>query len=1018
MTIKRVLRYSLAIILSNWLFLPLFSQKSKPLINATLTGVVVDSITNQTIEGVTIQLEGVTHSVKTDDAGRFQFVTGQKLPFTLNVSFLGYKPKRIIASNPEIKILLQPSAENLDEVVVVGYGTQKRRDIIGSISKIDAAEVNKIPVASFDAQLQGKIPGVQVTTNSGVPGESIFLRVRGTTSINSSSDPLYIVDGVFLNNTSLQTIGLGGRTTSPLTDINPSDIESIEVLKDAAATAIYGSRGANGVIIVTTKKGSYGSRTKIDLNIQSGWAQANKSLLPELATGPETATLANEWWINSGNDNSALNQTYENRPYRPVSEGGKGNPEDQETYDRLGFLLRHGRLQDYSVGIQGGSEKSRFYVGAGYTGQEAFIKVIDFSRANVKFNFDQQLTKRIKIGLTNNFSRTYRNQARTGDGPQVSLFNSAIATATNVPIFTDDGALNGTDNTYTLVDNYDVNTVSLRYVGSVFAELEIAKGLKFRSSFSTDYNLYDESQYWNSKTSIGIANDNQATSGITRNSTWINEQTLSYQKGFGEHQFNALIGNTLQSNVFDYSYLEGNGFANDSYKLISSAATIKGSESWSKYTISSFFGRAGYNYADRYFAEATLRADGSSKFGANNRWGYFPAFSLGWRISKESFLTNISWLNDLKIRASYGLTGNQAGISNFAARGLWSGGDSYADSFGASLPGVGPYQLGNDNLRWEKTAQTDLGLDVSLFNERLSLTFDVYNKYTSDLLLEQPIAAASGFSNYWANIGEISNKGYELSINSINIKKENFSWSTGFNISGNKNKIEKLPTQITQYTRDWVILKEGYSLNSFWLYEQLYVDPATGNAVFDGQLEDGSLPTSARKVFRNAYPKFYGGISNTFTYKQFDLGVDFGFQYGNYSLNLYRYFRERNPSSGGVFKNVLNRWQKEGDVTDVPRLTSVGLNYTIDANSRYLEDASFLKLRQLSFGYKLPKPLLQKVGVSNARIYFLGSNLFLWSKYTGDPESNVTSNANAQGIGSFGTPPQPKTFQFGVQVTL
>lgn len=1015
---NRVFRYSLTILLSHFLVYPLFSQESKPLVNATLKGTVIDSLTKEPIEGVTIQLQGVTHSLKSDVHGNFQIVTGQKLPLTILLSSLGYSSKTIVANQPEISIVLQPSSDRLEEMVVVGYGTQRRRDLTGSVARLDAAEVNKIPVASFDAQLQGKLPGVQVVTNSGVPGESIFLRVRGTTSINSSSDPLYIVDGVFLNNTSLQTIGLGGRTSSPLTDINPADIESIEVLKDASATAIYGSRGANGVIIITTKKGSYGTKTKIDVNVLGGWAEANKALLPKLASGPETATLANEWWINSGLDNPALNQTFANRPFRPISEGGRGNPEDQETFDRLGFLLRNGKLQDYSVGVQGGGDRSRFYIGAGYTGQEAFIKVIDFSRANLKFNFDHQLSDRVKIGLTNNFSRTYRNQARTGDGPQVSLFNSAISSATNIPIFTEDGAVNGVDNTYTLVDNYDVNTTSLRYIGSAFAEIDLWKGLKLRSTFSADYNLYDESQYWNSKTSIGIANANQATSGISRNSTWINEQILSYQTNIGQHQLSALIGNTLQSNTFDYAYLEGNGFANDSYKLISSAATVRGSESWSKYTISSFFGRVGYNYADRYFAEATLRTDGSSKFGANNRWGYFPAFSLGWRLSEEQFLSSADWLNEFKIRGSYGITGNQAGISNFAARGLWSGDASYANIHGTPLPGVGPFQLGNDNLRWERTAQTDLGVDIALFDHRLGITVDLYHKYTSDLLLEQPIQGTSGFSDYWANVGEISNKGYEFLLNAVNIRNQNFTWNTSINISGNRNNIEYLPSQITQYTRDWVILKEGHSLNSFWLYEQLYVDPQTGDAVFDGQLADGSLPTSARKVFRNAYPKFYGGIVNTFTYKQFDLGVDFSFQYGNYSLNLYRYFRERNPSSGGVFENVLNRWQEPGDQTDVPRLTSVGLNYTIDANSRYLEDASFLKLRQLTFGYKLPRELAQKVGFSNARIYFLGSNLFLWSKYTGDPESNVTSNPNSQGIGSFGTPPQPRTFQLGLNVTL
>lgn len=1002
------------------MLLPVFiqAQQTTPLINSTLDGVVVDVQTNEPLAGASLQIEGVTHSTKSDGQGRFRFVTGQKFPYTLVVSYIGYKTIKVVVDGSPITIRLEQDATLLDDVVVVGYGTQSKREVTGSIARVSASEVNKIPVASFDAQLQGKAPGVQVLTNSGVPGEGIFLRVRGTTSINSSSDPLYIVDGVFLNNTSLQNISLAGRVTSPLADINPGDIESIEVLKDAAATAIYGSRGANGVVIITTKQGSYGAKTKVDLNVSNGWVEADKSLLPPLASGPEVAELANEWWINSGIDNPSLNQTFANRPFRPVSEGGRGTPEETPTYDRLGFLLRKGYLQDYNLGITGGGQDSRYYLGAGYTGQEAWLKVLEFNRASLKFNFDQKLSERVKIGLTNSFSRTFRNQARTGDGPQVQLYNSAIATAVYTPIFTEEGVASGADNTYTLVENYDINTVSLRYVGSVFGEVDLAKGLKLRSSFSLDYNLYDESQYWNTNTSIGSAQGGQSTSGISRSGTWINEQVLTYQKSFDKHQITALVGNTLQSNILEYAYAEGNGFANNSYKLISSASTRTASESWTQYTIASFFGRVGYNYADKYIAEATLRADGSSKFGTNNKWGYFPAFSVGWRIKEESFLKDKTWVDDLKIRASWGITGNQSGINNFAARGLWSGGSSYADVLGTPLPGIAPQQLGNDDLRWEKTSQTNLGLDVAVFNNRLSVSIDLYDKYTSDLLLQQPIPGASGFSRYWANVGEVSNRGYELTITSQNVKKNDFSWNTSLNLSGNRNRIEKLPAQISFYSRDWIVAREGYSLNSFWLYEQLQIDPQTGAPVFDGQLADGTLPIEARKILHNAYPKFYGGINNTFTFKGFDLGTDFSFQYGNYSLNLYRYFRERNPSSGGIFENLLNRWQQPGDITDVPRLTASGLNYTIDQNSRYLEDASFLKLRQVSLGYQLPKSVLAKTGLSNARIYVIGTNLFVWSEYGGDPESTVTSNPNAQGLGSFGTPPSGRTFQFGFNITL
>ncbi len=370
------------------------------------------------------------------------------------------------------------------------------------------------------------------------------------------------------------------------------------------------------------------------------------------------------------------------------------------------------------------------------------------------------------------------------------------------------------------------------------------------------------------------------------------------------------------------------------------------------------------------------------------------------------------------MRASYGITGNQAGIDNFAARGLWNGGNSYADVAGTPLPGIGPAQLGNPNLKWERTAQTDIGVDVSFFNNRLNITADVYDKQTTDLLLLKPIPSSSGFGSYYANEGAISNKGYEVGITSTNIITSDFNWKSTLNIAGNRNRIEKLPTPITQYTRDWVIMQQGYSMNSFWLYNQLSVDPQTGAPVFEGQAANGTVTTANRKILGNAYPKIYGGLNNSFSYKNFDLSVLFTFQSGNKALNLNRYFRERNPSSGGVLANVLNRWQKPGDVTDIPRLTSVGTNYTIDQSSRYLEDASFLRLKQLVLGYKLPASVLSKVHLSGARIYFVSTNLLLWTKYTGDPESSVTSNPNAQGLGSFGTPPAPREFQFGLNVTL
>lgn len=997
----------------------LFAQQpAAPVINSRLFGKVIDSEERKPISGAVVRIKGTTHTVATNSEGDFNFETGQKFPYTLQISYIGFEKKEIRVDGSPVTIELKSSVGQLGDVIIVGYGTQKKADVTGAISKISASEVNKTPVASFDGQLQGKAAGVQVSTNSGVPGEGIFVRVRGTTSINSSSDPLYIVDGVFLNNTSLQTSNLGGRTTSPLADINPSDIESIEVLKDASATAIYGSRGANGVVLVTTRRGAFNLKTKITLDASLGWVEADKSTLPELANGPESATLANEYWINSGIDNPALKQTFANRPFRPVAEGGRGLPEEQQTYDRINDILQRGPVQDYNLAIQGGSEKSKFYFGTGYTSQEALIKVPTFSRASVKFNYDQNLSNTISFGLSNNISRSYRNQAKTGDGPTVNLWNSATSTATYTPKYADDGTSTGADNTYILIDNYNVNTISLRYIGSLYAEAKLAKGLKFRSSVSIDYDHYDESAYWNTLTSIGKAVGGDATSAITQNSTWINEQTLTYQNSWNDHHLTLLAGNSIQSTLFKLTSAEGTGFANDDFTDISSASIRTSGQLWSKYSLASFFGRADYNYKGRYYLGASLRTDGSSKFGTNNKWGYFPAFSAGWRLKEESFLKNVNWLSELKLRASYGVTGNQSGIDNFASRGLWTGGSSYADVSGTPLPGTGPVQLGNSSLKWERTAQTNIGLDIGLLKDRLSLGFDVYRKYTTGLLLQQPISSSSGFSTYWSNVGEMSNQGYEVSINSTNILAKAFSWKSSLNFAGNRNRIEKLPTQITQYTRDWVIMKEGYSMNSFWLYNQLYVDPKTGAPVFEGQAANGTVTASNRKIIGNAYPKIYGGLNNSFTYNNFDLSFLLTFQLGSKALNLNRYFRERNPSSGGVASNVLNRWQKPGDITDIPRLTSVGTNYTVDQSSRYLENSSFLRLKLLSFGYSLPQSVVERIKLAKVRFYFVGSNLFLVTKYTGDPESSVTSNPNAQGLGSFGTPPQPRGFQFGLNVTF
>ncbi|HEY9049585.1 MAG TPA: TonB-dependent receptor [Ohtaekwangia sp.] len=982
-----------------------------------LKGVVKDDA-GTPVPGATVNIKGTSTATVTDVNGEFALASAKEFPFSLQVNLLGYKSQEVeIYERIEepLEVVLKTDGL-LDEIVIVGYGTQERKDLIGSIAKINPGEVRSIPAGSFDAQLQGKVSGVQISSNTGVPGETVNVRVRGATSINADNDPLYVVDGVFINSNSLQTISTGGKATSPIADINPADIESIEVLKDAEATALYGSRGANGVVIVTTRRGSFEQKPTVNFNASYGWAKAAK--LWELTTGPEHAQLVNEWWINTGIDDPKLNRTYANRPFRPVSEGGRGLPEEQQTYDRLSEVFRTATLQNYDVSLTGGTVNTKYYVGVGYNKQESILRPIDFTRSSFKVNLDQKVSDKVQIGVSNALTRSYRNQGRAGDGPQGGLLQAALHTPTYLSPYNENGELVGRagfDNVTLLLNNYDVNSISLRYIGNIYAEAQLLPGLTFRTSFGADYNNYDESEYWNTYTLLG-AQGGLATSSVSQFTTLLNEQTLSYKKEIGKHAFGALIGNTLQSDVLSRTYAEGRGFASNDLKTISAAASTTSTQSWTKSTLASFFAKVNYGFNDRYLLDVSIRTDGSSRFGAKNRWGYFPSVGAAWRVKQESFLKDIAAISELKLRASYGLIGNQNGIGNFAAQGLWSGSASYQ-----SNPGIAPQQLANPDLKWETTRQFNAGVDVGLWGDRLSFEFNVYNKYTTNGLLLVTLPAKTGFASYWKNGAEISNKGFEFAITSQNITRSDFSWTTTFNISRNVNNIEKLATPLKYGSRDLILQQQGHPLYSFWVYKEKGVDPQTGNVIYDEVVKDNKITTEDRQIYGSIWPDFFGGITNNLKYKGFDFSVFFAFQYGNEVYNHNRFFGEGGGARDAarvIFKHNMDRWQKPGDVTDVPRPDGVNVNNYRDGGSRWLEDGSFLRLRSLTLGYTLPAALVQRLNLGSVRVYAAGTNLLLFTHYTGlDPESAASSSQNEQGI-DLGTPPQPRSIQFGVNVSL
>ncbi|WP_461787621.1 SusC/RagA family TonB-linked outer membrane protein [Pedobacter sp.] len=989
--------------------------QTKPLINSTLTGKVVDAATKIGIPGASIHITGTTHTVQTDSNGNFDFVTGQKFPYTLEISYIGYEKQTVVVNGSPITVALKEAVNQLNDLVVVGYGTQSRKNLIGSVSKIDPTDTKTIPTASFDVQLQGKAAGVQINANSGVPGADVFIRVRGATSINASNDPLYIIDGVFVNSSSLQNIAQD-RGISPLADINPADIESIEILKDASAVAIYGSRGANGVVLVTTKRGNYGQKTKIDFNASEGVAWAPSDRIWKATTGEEHAILVNEY-----NRNMGTAEPFRDKSIVISGVAGRGLPSEQPTYDRLSYLFRNARLRNYDVSLQGGSEKTKFYFGGGYTGQEAIWRPMGLERGAIKINLDHKISDKISISTSNSISKTHRDQARPANGANGTLLQASLNIPTYLPIF--DAA--GTplkwvnfDNIAVLTSTQNLWSNSYHYVGNVNLDYKITSKLNFRTTFGVDYNNYEENEYWDTRTILGN-NGGRGTQSITQSSTAINEQTLNYNDKIGKHSFGVLVGNTLQGIETKNVSATGTNFPNNSYTQISSAATQTASQYKNNSTLASFFSRVDYNFNSKYYAEFIIRADGSSKFGANNRWGYFPAVGGAWRLSEEDFIKRIPQISNLKLRLSYGITGNQGGVSDFASRGLWTGGFGYADVAGGSeLPGTGPLQIANPDLKWESTAQFSSGLDIGLFNDRLGIELNYYRKYTSDALLQVATPGITGFTSYLTNYGEISNNGYEVSINSTNIRNQSFTWKTDFNVAGNKNTIEKIPADIPFAGRDLIRLQQGNSLYAYWLYKQLGVDPNTGDAVFEDYNGDGKITAEDRQIVGSTWPKFFGGLTNSFTYKNFDLSAFFVFSYGNYIWNHNRMLGETGGTldAGRVLlASQLNRWTTTGQITETPRLTAA--NYSRQENSRFFEDASYLRLRTLTFGYTLPKSLTQRAKINKVRLYVTGNNLLLFTKYTGaDPESNLGTQ-NIQGY-DYDTPPQPRSIQFGLNVSL
>jgi len=979
------------------------------------------------IPGANVVVKGTTQGTITDIDGSYRLSVPDGYN-TIVFSFIGYSNKEAnIDGQSVINIQLEEDIQQLSEVVVVGYGEQDRKTLTSSIVSVDAKSIENVPMPSPDQLLQGRAAGVQVTANSGEPGGGMMVRVRGSTSIGGagSSDPLYVIDGVPIVAGNLAQTTFG-QPTNALADLNPADIASMEVLKDASATAIYGARAANGVVLITTKRGKTGE-AKISVNAYAGTSSAWKDPNDLRVSGPDFERLQNESALNNWNDRNAVTP-------QPPFVAPYSNPDAALDTNWLDEIFQSGSISNIDVSASGGEGKIQYMVSGSNFSQEGLIRPSKFERTSGRLNLDFLATDKLKFGTSMMYSSTTRNRSANGNDIQGSL-TTAFFYPTNIPIYNTDGTYNKPlwENPVAVANETDYTMKTSRLIGSVFAEYEIFPGLAFRSTWSLDNNFIDEYNYDNTLLNDGKSVNGNASSNLTTDNNWINENILTYQFNLNNaHNFNLLVGNTLQESINTLASASGQQFPGDAFKQISSAAVQQSSTEETSWGISSFFTRINYDLNKKYMLTFNLRADASSRFGKDNQWGTFPSVALGWRLSDENFMSGINAINDLKIRASYGATGNQNGLDNFQSRGLWGGqagglngggGSNQLNNTGAAAaygdaPGFIPNQLENPDLKWETTYQFNIGFDMAILQDRVNVSLDYYNKQTKDLLLDVPVPLSTGYSTLFQNYGEMENKGVELAISATPVSTADLRWDVNFNISANRNKITKIPAPFNQFTREYVRVEEGYPLFSFYAHEQLGVDPQTGNIIWNTGDDETFQPSNDRFIVGNAQPDFVGGLTNTVNWKNFDFTALLQFSYGNSILNYNRFFFEHGGErTTGYSSQQLDRWQQPGDVADIPRMANI--NYSTSYRpSRHVEDGSYLRMKNISLGYSVPASIASKVGMSRLRLYVSSQNLFTITNYTGlDPESTVDSSSTVSGT-DLAVMPQPRVFMGGVNITF
>ncbi|MGG7661938.1 SusC/RagA family TonB-linked outer membrane protein [Dyadobacter sp. BHUBP1] len=987
----------------------------------TVTGVVKDA-SGQTIPGATVVLKGTARYTATDLDGKFSIPAPDDFPFTLQVNLTGYQQQEIdiyeLTGEPAEVVL--KTANVLDEVVVIGYGTQKKGDITGSVASVPQLAL-KQPISSFDRALQGAAAGVQVTQTSGQPGAAVSIRIRGGNSITGGNEPLYVIDGfpVYNSNADASAGVTAGPSINALSSLNPSDIESIEVLKDASATAIYGSRGANGVVIITTKKGKAGQNT-LTYDAYYGTQKVLKKV-DVLTSARDWALLKNDARANSGK-----------APYytqAQIDALGEGTDWQSEAF-------RPAPIQNHQLSLTGGDDRTRYSISGNYFKQNGVLRNTDFERYSGRINLDRDFSSKLKVGVNLTVSKITAQVANNG------VVNALLAMPPTVNVYDANGKYTYQSEFETPLGNpvatleREVNrTKTYRVLGNVYGEYTFLEGLVGKVSFGADVINNKQNRYVPSDIYQG-ANSNptgKASVGTKFSSTWLNENTLSYSKTFNrKHSLNIVVGYTQQAFETESAIAASEAFVTDQLEyndLGSGSVYSQPSSGSSAWALNSWLGRINYSIDQKYIFTVSGRADGSSRFGKDKKWGYFPSAAFAWNISREDFLSNYKTISNLKLRLSAGVTGNQEigqylSLATLNSNTYFFGGQTYT--------GFAPNRIANPDLGWETTAQYDAGIDLSLFKNRVNFVFDAYYKKTTNLLLNVPIPYTTGQSTALQNYGSVENKGIELGINTENFTGA-FTWNTNFVFSINRNKVLALGDGANYIISGANIAKVGQPLGSFYGYQTngLFqigddianlptINPATtkpGDRRYVDINGDGKITQADdRTLIGNAQPKFQGGITNTLSYLNFDFSFFFQGTYGNKLFNQNRQQLELLTGQQNASITALERWTPTNPTNVIQRAFEdpAAVN-----TSRYVEDASFLRLKNVTLGYNLPKAIASKIHASQIKVYVSAANLLTWTKYTGfDPEvSRNEQSTLTQGI-DYSVYPGSKSFLGGLSISF